>query len=125
MEVIADITGNLADWWTGTTPAERLWLGLGVCAQLMFTMRFLVQWIYSERMKKSLIPVPFWYFSIGGGITLLSYAIYREDPVFIVGQAAGLLVYGRNLYFIFRERHQQKAALASGDADAGGTDGGA
>ncbi len=103
--------------------AANAWLAIGFLGQAFFSMRFLIQWIYSERMKKSLIPVPFWYFSIGGGITLLSYAIYREDPVFIVGQGAGLLVYGRNLYFIFRERHQQKAALASGDG--GGSDGGA
>jgi lipid-A-disaccharide synthase-like uncharacterized protein len=99
------------------------WLAIGFLGQAFFSMRFLIQWIHSERMKKSLIPVAFWYFSLGGGVTLFAYALYREDPVFIVGQGAGLFVYGRNLYFIFRERHQKKAALASGNAD--GSDGGA
>jgi lipid-A-disaccharide synthase-like uncharacterized protein len=61
-----------------------------------------VQWIASERRRKSVVPNQFWYFSIGGGLTLLAYAIYRRDPVFILGQAAGLFVYARNLYFIHR-----------------------
>jgi lipid-A-disaccharide synthase-like uncharacterized protein len=61
-----------------------------------------VQWIASERRKRSVVPNAFWYFSIGGGLTLLAYAIYRQDPVFIIGQGAGLLVYARNLWFIRR-----------------------
>jgi lipid-A-disaccharide synthase-like uncharacterized protein len=66
----------------------------------MFSMRFLIQWISSEKRRESVIPIAFWYFSVAGGATLLAYAIHRLDPVFIVGQAAGLLVYARNLYFI-------------------------
>jgi lipid-A-disaccharide synthase-like uncharacterized protein len=69
-------------------------------AQGFFTARFLVQWIASERARASVIPVAFWFFSIGGGVLLLIYALYRRDPVFIAGQALGLLVYIRNLYFI-------------------------
>jgi lipid-A-disaccharide synthase-like uncharacterized protein len=80
------------------------WLIIGFTGQALFSMRFLLQWIYSERLKKSVIPTAFWYFSLAGGATLLSYAIYKQDPVFIVGQAAGLLIYSRNLYFIIRER---------------------
>src|ERR1700682_4130780 len=76
------------------------WLALGFLAQGLFTARFLVQWIASERAGKSVIPVAFWFFSIGGGALLLIYALYRRDPVFIAGQALGLLVYVRNLYFI-------------------------
>src|SRR5215203_6459989 len=76
------------------------WVILGFAAQAFFTMRFVVQWIASERARKSVIPVAFWFFSIGGGILLLIYALYRRDPVFIAGQALGLLVYFRNLYFI-------------------------
>src|SRR5580692_1485292 len=71
------------------------WVVLG-----FFTMRFVVQWIASERARKSVIPVAFWFFSIGGGVLLLIYALYRRDPVFIAGQALGLVVYIRNLYFI-------------------------
>ena len=68
----------------------------------MFFMRFLIQWIYSERHKRSVIPVAFWYFSVAGGLILLIYVIHRLDPVLIVGQSVGLLIYGRNLYFIHK-----------------------
>jgi lipid-A-disaccharide synthase-like uncharacterized protein len=76
------------------------WVVLGLLAQGMFTMRFVVQWIASERARRSVMPVAFWFFSIGGGVLLLIYSLYRRDPVFIAGQALGLLVYVRNLYFI-------------------------
>jgi lipid-A-disaccharide synthase-like uncharacterized protein len=75
-------------------------VAVGFFGQAMFSMRFLIQWISSEKRRKSVIPIAFWYFSVAGGATLLAYAIHRLDPVFIVGQAAGLLVYARNLYFI-------------------------
>jgi len=84
---------------------EQLWLAVGMLGQVLFTARFVVQWLQSEKEKKSVIPLAFWYFSISGGITLLVYAIYRQDPVFIIGQASGLLIYFRNLYFV---RHGQK-----------------
>ena len=74
------------------------WVVLGFVAQGFFTMRFLVQWIASERARRSVIPVAFWFFSVGGGALLLVYALYRRDPVSIAGQALGLLVYIRNLY---------------------------
>jgi lipid-A-disaccharide synthase-like uncharacterized protein len=83
------------------------WLALGYFAQAMFTARFLVQWIASERAGKSVIPVAFWFFSIGGGGLLLVYALYRRDPVFIVGNAFGVFVYARNLYFELRDRRGQ------------------
>lgn len=84
--------------------AETIWLGIGFGGQAMFSMRFLVQWLYSEKVKKSIVPVAFWYFSIAGSLMLLSYAIYKRDPVFILGQSFGLLVYIRNLYLIRREK---------------------
>jgi lipid-A-disaccharide synthase-like uncharacterized protein len=80
------------------------WLALGFLAQGLFTARFLVQWIASERAGKSVIPIAFWFFSIGGGALLLVYALYRRDPVFILGQAFGVFVYARNLYFELRDR---------------------
>jgi lipid-A-disaccharide synthase-like uncharacterized protein len=83
---------------------ETWWLVVGFAGQAMFTARFLVQWISTERARASVIPVAFWYFSLGGGIILLSYAIYRQDPVFIVGQMTGVFIYLRNLYFIHREQ---------------------
>jgi lipid-A-disaccharide synthase-like uncharacterized protein len=78
------------------------WVALGFIAQGLFFMRFLVQWIASERRRRSVVPLAFWYFSVGGGLTLLAYAIYRRDPVFILGQGAGLFVYARNLWLIYR-----------------------
>jgi lipid-A-disaccharide synthase-like uncharacterized protein len=81
---------------------EQVWLGIGLLGQALFSARFLVQWIATERKRRSVVPREFWYFSVGGGLTLLAYAIYRLDPVFIIGQAAGLMVYTRNLYFIHR-----------------------
>jgi lipid-A-disaccharide synthase-like uncharacterized protein len=84
---------------------DQLWLSIGFLGQAFFSARFFVQWVASERQRKSVVPRLFWYFSLGGGMTLLAYAIHRRDPVFIIGQAAGLLVYARNLYFIFRTPH--------------------
>ena len=82
------------------------WLIIGFAGQALFSARFFVQWIMSERLRRSVIPVAFWYFSILGGVTLLAYAIHREDPVFIAGQGLGLLVYARNLWFIWKERKE-------------------
>ena len=79
------------------------WLVVGLIGQLFFSARFIIQWIYSEINKKSIIPVAFWFFSILGGVTLLAYAIHRKDPVFILGQSAGLLIYARNIYFINKQ----------------------
>ena len=89
------------------------WLIIGFLGQTLFSMRFLVQWWASERERRSVIPLAFWFFSIAGGITLLSYAIYRQDPVFIVGQSAGVIIYMRNLYFIYRERMHTAETSAS------------
>jgi lipid-A-disaccharide synthase-like uncharacterized protein len=85
------------------------WVILGFVAQALFTMRFVVQWIASERARKSVIPVAFWFFSIGGGTLLLAYALYRRDPVFIAGQALGLIVYFRNVYFIILNGRQSSS----------------
>ena len=81
---------------------NTIWLIVGFLGQGLFSARFLVQWLVSERKKQSVIPVMFWYFSILGGAVLLIYSIHKQDPVFIAGQGAGLLIYFRNLYFIIR-----------------------
>jgi lipid-A-disaccharide synthase-like uncharacterized protein len=78
------------------------WLVIGFLGQGLFSGRFLVQWLVSERRRTSVVPIAFWYFSIGGGVLLLSYAIWRRDAVFILGQSMGLLVYARNLILIRR-----------------------
>lgn len=87
---------------------ELIWVLVGLVGQLMFTGRFLVQWLASEKARKSVMPVAFWYFSIGGGLILLAYAIYRWDPVFMLGQALGVFIYARNLWLI----HSQRATSA-------------
>ena len=87
------------------------WWGLlGFAAQAFFTMRFVVQWLASEKAGKSVIPLAFWWFSIGGGLLLFVYALYRRDPVFILGQGFGVFVYLRNLQFVLRARKQGSAA---------------
>ncbi|QVK32269.1 lipid-A-disaccharide synthase N-terminal domain-containing protein [Pseudomonas syringae] len=82
---------------------ETFWLILGFVGQAVFTGRFVLQWLYSEFKKRSIIPVGFWYLSMLGSTILLAYAIYQQDPVFIAGQAFGLLVYMRNLQLISRQ----------------------
>jgi lipid-A-disaccharide synthase-like uncharacterized protein len=80
------------------------WLYLGFAGQLLFGLRFLVQWIASERKGESIIPIYFWYLSLAGSMILLAYAIFRRDPVFILGQSTGFIVYMRNLMLIYRKR---------------------
>ncbi len=90
--------------WSELSTSEVIWLIVGFTGQALFSARFLIQWLSSEKQKRSVIPVAFWYFSIAGGVVLLSYAIYRQDPVFILGQLTGVFIYARNLYFIANER---------------------
>ena len=102
--------------------AEFWWVVLGLTAQLAFSARFIVQWIASERAGRSYVPVAFWYLSIFGGSMLLSYAIYRQDVVFILGQSMGLIVYVRNLVLIRRVRKADRRAAAEAAAEAADVD---
>lgn len=88
---------------------EQFWLSVGFVGQAFFSMRFLIQWIASEKRKESVIPISFWFFSIGGGLTLFIYALHRLDPVFILGEGAGIFIYSRNLYLIWRKQRQRLA----------------
>jgi lipid-A-disaccharide synthase-like uncharacterized protein len=80
------------------------WVLFGFFGQFVFAMRFIIQWIVSEKKKESIVPLSFWYLSICGGVILLIYAIYKKDPVFMLGQATGLIVYARNLMLIAKKR---------------------
>jgi lipid-A-disaccharide synthase-like uncharacterized protein len=82
------------------TTTEIIWICVGFFGQFIFGTRFIVQWIASERRKRSYIPVVFWYLSIAGSGILLAYAIYRLDPVFIAGQSLNMIIYFRNIYLI-------------------------
>jgi lipid-A-disaccharide synthase-like uncharacterized protein len=81
-----------------------VWMIFGFVGQAVFSLRFIVQWIVSEKEKKSIIPVFFWYLSIAGSLILLIYSIHQKDPVFILGQLTGSVIYVRNLVLIWKEK---------------------
>ncbi len=105
--MVADVWAQFLAWLDSVFIEQfDLWILFGFIAQAMFMMRFVVQWIASERARRSVMPIAFWFFSVAGGTLLLIYAIQRQDPVFIAGQGAGLFIYLRNLWLIYRERRQ-------------------
>ena len=83
---------------------EIIFLAIGFFGQAIFASRFIIQWIYSEKKGRSSIPIIFWYLSVIGGLTLLVYAVYRKDPVIIMGQSFGVLIYVRNLVLIYKKK---------------------
>ena len=87
-------------------PTQTAILVIGFAGQALFFSRFLIQWIASERQGRSVLPVAFWYLSLGGGLLLLCYAVWRRDPVFVAGQSIGVVVYSRNLWLTYRPRHE-------------------
>lgn len=97
---------RLMDFMGIESQAELWWIAFGFLAQTMFMLRFVVQWIASERAHKSVVPTAFWYFSLAGGLMLFTYAVYRLDPVFMLGQALGVGIYSRNLWLIRNERNE-------------------
>ena len=109
--MLVDLSREVGDYLYNVFIMKMSWLVLiGYAGQALFTMRFLVQWIATERAKKSVIPVAFWFFSIGGGVLLFVYALMKRDPVFILGQGFGVFIYLRNLYFVYRERRSDLKA---------------
>lgn len=98
------VTAKLAAWWAEVSITEVIWVTVGFVAQLMFSMRFLIQWIASERAKQSIVPETFWYFSLVGGALLFAYATWRLDPVFMLGQGTGLFIYARNIQLIWKDK---------------------
>src|SRR3974390_3132881 len=111
VDITRSVGGYLHDVFVGNIDLGIL---IGYLAQAMFAMRFVVQWIASERSGESVIPTALWVFSIGGGIEVLRAEMYRKDPVFIIGQAFGVFVYLRNLQFVLRGGRQGAAALPAG-----------
>ena len=96
---------------------ELAWICVGLAGQAMFMLRFIVQWIVSERAHRSIIPVSFWYFSVAGAAILLLYATYRLDPVFILGQLLGFIVYFRNIFLVRAEKRSKRGRAAGSDSD--------
>ncbi len=91
-------------------------LVFGLAGQALFSARFLIQWLVSEHRKESVIPIAFWYLSLAGGVTLLTYAVLRHDPVFVIGQSAGLVVYMRNVMLLRRCRFRTVSAALGSEA---------
>lgn len=103
---------SLTAWFSNQSATELTWLAIGFAAQAMFMMRFVVQWVASERIKRSIVPETFWYFSLAGGLMLLAYSVWRMDPVYIMGQALGTVIYARNIYFIWAHKQAQNDETA-------------
>ena len=97
----------MINYFTNLSELEIIFLIIGFGGQLIFASRFIVQWIYSEKKGVSYIPIIFWYLSIFGGLGLLTYAIFRKDPVIISGQLFGIFIYLRNLILIYRKRNEK------------------
>ena len=112
--------GHLLEKWqvyfAGMSSGDLIWLGIGLLGQTLFMMRFIVQWLHSEKHKKSLIPVSFWYFSLSGGLIVLVYGIHRIDPVIVLGQLPGTFVYARNLMLIRREHREALVSIIDQDS---------
>ena len=96
-----------------TSKIDMVWLCVGLLGQVLFMMRFIVQWLHSERHQKSVIPVSFWYFSLIGGLAVLFYGLHKAEPVIILGQLPGTFVYARNLVLI--KRHAKTKSELSED----------
>jgi len=97
-----------------TTPLELTWVVIGLFGQVMFFGRWIVQWIASEKARRSVVPIAFWYLSFVGGLIVLAYGLYRHEPVIIAGQAPGAIIYGRNIWLVYRERYRRKQGYAPG-----------
>jgi lipid-A-disaccharide synthase-like uncharacterized protein len=107
---------KLNEWWAAVSGVETAWVVFGLAAQSMFFMRFLVQWIASERVKRSVVPETFWYFSFAGGAMLLLYGVHRADPVIMLGQFAGLFIYARNISLIWSHKRRKNVPVRLGAA---------
>ncbi len=107
---LAHIAQSLQHYIKGMSNADVVWLVVGLLGQCLFMMRFIVQWIHSERHQQSLIPVSFWYLSLGGGLIVLAYGVHRLDPVIILGQLPGTIVYLRNLMLIHNGKTKSSAS---------------
>ena len=103
---LGHLTVAIRHYFAGTSETDILWLVIGLAGQCLFMARFIVQWIHSERQGQSLIPVSFWYLSLIGGLIVLAYGLHKLDPVIILGQLPGTIVYTRNLMLIHRNKNK-------------------
>lgn len=99
------MVAKLIAWWNALSPAELMWLTVGLIGQVMFSARWLIQWFVTEKSRRSTMPETFWYLSLLGGLMVFAYGLHRLDPVIILGQF-GVLIYARNLFFIRKEKKE-------------------
>lgn len=123
--VLADITAERPNqvfrWLKITSWASLVWIGIGFLGQAAFSSRFLIQWIVSEKSRKTVVPEAFWWMSLIGGISLFAYFVWRQDPVAILGQSSGLVIYSRNIRLIYKQRRREARAAAAGLPSPPGT----
>jgi lipid-A-disaccharide synthase-like uncharacterized protein len=112
------VVAKLIAWWNALSPAELMWLTVGLIGQVMFSARWLIQWFATEKSRRSTMPETFWYLSLLGGLLVFAYGLHRLDPVIILGQF-GVLIYARNLFFIRKEKKEEITPPSSTAAPAG------
>lgn len=117
MDIFTPIFTKMAAWWMQTSATEKMWLAVGITGQLMFSMRWVLQWLASERVRTSVVPANFWFYSLIGGLMVLSYGLYKQDPVIILGQF-GVLVYARNVYFLLKGQNASAPPNIEANVDA-------
>lgn len=103
MSFMSSYGAKLAEWWSGMSSRDLVWLTIGLVGQSMFVMRWFIQWLASEREKRLVVPDMFWYTSLVGGLMVLAYGLYKPDPVIVLGQF-GVFIYARNVYFLWRQK---------------------
>jgi lipid-A-disaccharide synthase-like uncharacterized protein len=108
MSFFAQYADRLAGWWQSMSAVDLVWLAIGLVGQSLFVMRWLIQWMASERAKRLVVPEMFWYASLVGGLMVLAYGLYKPDPVIVLGQF-GVFIYARNVYFIWRQKRDGTA----------------
>jgi lipid-A-disaccharide synthase-like uncharacterized protein len=110
ISVVSDLRGYFYDVFVAKLD---FWLVFGIAAQLLFTARFVVQWLVSEKLGRSVVPLAFWFLSMGGGLMLLVYGLVRKEPIIILGQGLAVFIYMRNLVLIFRNKNKEAAGKAA------------
>jgi lipid-A-disaccharide synthase-like uncharacterized protein len=115
MAILSEYGAKLAEWWTTMSTRDLVWLGIGLGGQSLFVLRWFMQWWASERAGRLVVPDAFWYASLLGGLLVMAYGIQKPDPVIVLGQF-GVIIYGRNLYFIMKQKRKHDV-IADGGTD--------
>lgn len=101
-DFFAQYATKLADWWNAMSGLDIVWFGVGLAGQMLFTFRWIIQWLASEKAGRIVVPELFWYTSLVGGLMVMAYGLYKPDPIIVLGQF-GVFFYARNVYFLMRQ----------------------